>query len=82
MHVLKMKASEPTGMAKEIKTDLAPLSYCILQHILTTHCSFWQGRGDQVLHTKIPHHQRKSLQQDVAYRFFVYCGNDSNLQYE
>lgn len=34
MHVLKVKASEPTEMAKEIKIELAPLSYCVLQHLL------------------------------------------------
>ena len=27
MHVLKVKASEPVGMAKEIEIELAPLSY-------------------------------------------------------
>lgn len=32
MHVLKVKASEPVGMAKEIEIQLAPLSY-ILQPI-------------------------------------------------
>lgn len=52
MHVLKMKSSEPTGMAKEIKIELAPLSYCILQHILIIHCSFWPGRGDKYCRLK------------------------------
>lgn len=32
MHMLKVKASEPVGMAKEIEIELAPLSY-ILQLI-------------------------------------------------
>lgn len=33
MHVFKVKVSEPTGMTKEMKIVLDPVSYCILQHL-------------------------------------------------
>lgn len=45
MYVLKVKASEPTGMAKEIKIELAPLSYCILQHLFLESVAHFGKKG-------------------------------------
>lgn len=74
MHVLRVKASEPTGMAKEIKIELAPLSYCILQHLFLQSVAHF-GRAGVIKHCRLKFHiirqTAKNLQQEAVYLFFV-----------
>lgn len=67
MYVLKVKASEPTGMAKEVKIELAPLSYCILQHLFLE---------------SIAHFGKEGVTKQCRIKFHIIRQTAKNLQQE
>lgn len=77
MHVLKGKASKPTGMAKEIKTELAPLSYCILQHLFVQSVAHFGKEGVTKycrLKFRITRQTARNLQRDAVYLILYIMG--------
>lgn len=65
--VLKVKASEPVGIAKR---DWTCSFIMYITYTLIFHCSFCLGRDDWVLQTEFPHYQTaKNLQWDTVYLF-------------